>query len=64
MRNRFPIGLGTALAAGCLLLAAGSALAAAPQRPYRNFSVAIYIPVFSTRQLADPKVLRQQFERI
>src|SRR6185437_11037242 len=33
-------------------------------RPYKNFSVAIYIPVFSTRQLADPKVLRQQFERV
>ncbi|MGH8170473.1 MAG: hypothetical protein ACRETJ_08065, partial [Steroidobacteraceae bacterium] len=36
----------------------------APQRPFRHFSVAIYIPVASTRQLADPKVLQQQFDRI
>ena len=53
------------LAAAALTFAAGASVAApAPQRPYRNFSVAIYIPVFSTRQLADPKVLRQQFDRI
>jgi len=57
-------GLSVAIAAGCLLLAAGAALAAPQQRPYRNFGVAIYIPVFSTRQLADPKVLQQQYERI
>ncbi len=51
--------------AAALTLAAGASVAApAPQRPYRNFSVAIYIPVFSTRQLADPQVLRQQFDRI
>ncbi|HJS92579.1 MAG TPA: hypothetical protein VJ738_21605 [Steroidobacteraceae bacterium] len=48
----------------CLMLAAGSAFAAQPQRPFHNFSVAIYIPVQSTRELADPKVLQQQFERI
>jgi hypothetical protein len=64
MRKRFFPGLGCAMAAACGLLAAGPALAAPAQRPYRNFSVAIYIPVFSTRQLADPKVLRRQFERI
>ncbi len=52
------------IAAACLAIGAGSALAATPQRPYQNFSVAIYIPVESTRQLADPKVLQQQFERI
>ena len=53
-----------ALAAACLLLASGAAQAATAQRPYKNFSVAIYIPVFSTNQLADPKVLQQQFDRI
>ena len=57
-------GLRVAIAAGCLLLAAGAALAAPQQRTYKNFGVAIYIPVFSTRQLADPKVLQQQYERI
>src|SRR6185437_2035656 len=41
-----------------------AAVVATPQKPYRNFSVAIYIPVFSTNQLADPKVLQQQFDRI
>jgi hypothetical protein len=75
MRMTAFVSVGRTLAA-CLMLAAGSALAAgtgsaagsasaaAPQRPYRNFSVAIYIPVSSTRQLADPKVLQQQFERV
>src|SRR6185437_7687254 len=53
-----------ALAAACLLLASSAAQAATAQRPYKNFSVAIYIPVFSTNQLADPKVLQQQFDRI
>lgn len=38
--------------------------AAPPPRPFRNFSVAVYIPVASTRELADPQVLRRQFERI
>ncbi|HEV7138664.1 MAG TPA: hypothetical protein VGN43_18655 [Steroidobacteraceae bacterium] len=55
----------TALAAAALTLIAGASTAApAPQRPFHNFGVAIYIPVASTRQLADPKVLQQQFERI
>jgi hypothetical protein len=40
------------------------AAGAQPQKPFHDFSVAIYIPVFSTRQLADPKVLQQQFDRI
>lgn len=63
-----------AMAAATFLLASAAALvsaaalaappAAPPQRPYKSFSVAIYIPVASTRQLADPKVLQQQFERI
>jgi hypothetical protein len=53
-----------AIAVAALALAAGAALAAPQQRPYRNFSVAVYIPVASTNQLADPKVLQQQFERI
>lgn len=44
--------------------AASTAPAAPVQRPFRNFGVAIYIPVASTRQLADPQVLRQQFARI
>jgi hypothetical protein len=49
-----------------LTVPSGAARAAPPpsQRPYRNFGVAIYIPVQSTRELADPKVLEQQFERI
>jgi hypothetical protein len=70
MRMRSFVGVGCAIATACLIFAAGGAVAAdsgvaaAPQRPYRNFSVAIYIPVFSTRQLADPKVLQQQFERV
>ncbi len=54
-----------ALAAASLALAVNAAPAApAPQRPYQNFGVALYIPVASTRELADPKVLQQQFERI
>ncbi len=57
-------GLRGLIAAAGLMLAAGPAPAAPAQRPYRNFSVAVYIPVTSTRQLADPKVLQQQFERI
>ena len=53
------------LAAAALTLTAGASVAApAPQRAFHNFSVAIYIPVASTRQLADPKVLQQQFDRI
>src|SRR5690348_4068454 len=53
------------LAAAALTLTAAASIAApAQQRPFHNFSVAIYIPVASTRQLADPKVLQQQFERI
>jgi len=72
MRKSFFAGVGRAIAAACLLLPAASALAAdtgpapavAPQRPYHNFSVAVYIPVSCTRQLADPKVLQQQFQRI
>ncbi|MGA7538387.1 MAG: hypothetical protein WBW93_06430 [Steroidobacteraceae bacterium] len=63
MRKGFCVGICRAVGAACLLLA-GSALAAPPQRPYQNFGVAIYIPVASTRELADPKVLKQQFERI
>jgi hypothetical protein len=47
-----------------MMLAVGPALAAPQQQPYRNFSVAIYIPVYSTNQLADPQVLQQQFARI
>ncbi len=62
MGKRFA--LRSIITVACLTLAAGAALAAPPQRPYKNFSVAVYIPVESTRQLADPKVLRQQFERI
>jgi len=53
-----------AVAATALALAATMARAAPAQHPYRNFGVAIYIPVASTNQLADPKVLQQQFERI
>ena len=34
------------------------------QRPFRNFSVAVYIPVQATRRIADPATLRRQFERI
>jgi hypothetical protein len=52
------------VAAAAVALAADMACAAPAQQPYRNFSVAIYIPVASTRQLADPKVLQQQFERV
>ncbi|HEY1892725.1 MAG TPA: hypothetical protein VGG63_20190 [Steroidobacteraceae bacterium] len=59
-----PLALCRAIAAAGFMLAAGAALAAPQQRPYRNFSVAIYVPVFSTNQLADPKVLQQQFDRI
>ncbi|MGH8181568.1 MAG: hypothetical protein ACRETR_11405, partial [Steroidobacteraceae bacterium] len=62
--KRFLTGLSAAMAAACLLLPGHAALAATPQKPYKNFSVAIYIPVFSTNQLADPKVLQQQFDRI
>ncbi len=58
------VGLRGLIAAAGLMLAAGPAPAAPAQRPYQNFSVAVYIPVTSTRQLADPKVLQQQFERI
>ena len=64
MLKKSPTGLSAAIAAACLLLAANFASGAQAQRPYGNFSVAIYIPVFSTRQLADPKVLQQQFDRI
>ncbi|HVS76736.1 MAG TPA: hypothetical protein VHE11_07360 [Steroidobacteraceae bacterium] len=64
MRGILTVGLCRAAAAAFLMLAGNVALAAPPQRPYHNFSVAIYIPVASTRQLADPKVLEQQFERI
>jgi hypothetical protein len=62
-RSSFPAICG-AIAAACLMLAVGPARAAAAPRPYRNFKVAVYIPVSSTRQLADPTVLRQQFARI
>ena len=67
MRNGSLATIGCALAAACLLAggaAAAPAPAAPPQRPFHNFSVAIYIPVASTRELADPQVLRRQFERI
>ncbi len=53
-----------AVAATAAALGATLARAAPAQHPYRNFSVAIYIPVASTRQLADPKVLQQQFDRV
>jgi hypothetical protein len=63
------------LAGACLALAvtaapavpapaAPAAVASEAQRPFHNFGVAIYIPVASTRQLADPQQLRRQFERI
>ncbi len=56
------------LAFTCLILGFGASVAssatAPAQRPYRNFSVAIYIPVYATRQLADPATLRRQFERV
>jgi hypothetical protein len=64
MLSKSRVGLCVALAAACLTLTGNFASGAQPQRPYKNFSVAIYIPVYSTRQLADPKVLQQQFERI
>lgn len=64
MLRRFLVRSCGAIAAGCLLLTAGAAFAGPQQRPFKNFSVAIYIPVFSTRQLADPKVRQQQFDRI
>ncbi len=64
MLKRSGSGLCGAIAAMGLLVAGNVALGAQPQRPYKSFSVAIYIPVFSTRQLADPKVLQQQFDRI
>jgi hypothetical protein len=57
------LGISAAIAVACLTLAHPAPAAQAP-RPYRNFSVAVYIPVESTRQLADPTVLRQQFTRI
>ncbi len=50
------------------LMLAGTAAARQPaapaQRPFRNFSVAVYIPVTSTRELANPRTLRRQFRRI
>ena len=55
------------LAALTGLLCIGASLsppAGAAQRPYRNFSVAVYIPVTSTRQLANPQTLHRQFARI
>ena len=59
---------GILLVVFCALCAAGlRPAAAAPvqaRRPFKNFSVAVYIPVRSTRQLANPKTLRQQFQRI
>jgi len=64
MRKLSPAGVCSAIAAACMVLAGNVAIAAPQQRPYKNFSVAIYIPVASTRQLADPKALQQQFERI
>ena len=64
MRQYFPARIFSALAAAALMLAGNATLAATQQRPYRNFDVAIYIPVNSTRELADPQVLEQQFERI
>ena len=53
-----------AIAAASLAFTTVTALAAPAQHPYKNFGVAIYIPVASTRQLADPQVLEQQFDRI
>ena len=53
-----------AFAAACLMAVGNVAVGAQPQQPFHNFSVAIYIPVFSTRQLSDPKILEQQFDRI
>jgi hypothetical protein len=64
MALRFSVFSRCVIAAACVMLAAGSALAAPPQRPFSNFSVAVYIPVESTRQLADPAVLERQFARI
>jgi hypothetical protein len=64
MGSRFSVLSRGIVTAVSLMLAAGAALAAQPQRPFKNFSVAVYIPVESTRQLADPQVLRQQFKRI
>jgi hypothetical protein len=67
MNSKLAANILGAIAAASLTLAAGVALAApaAPaQHPYRNFSVAVYIPVASTLQLSDPKVLEQQFDRI
>ena len=59
---------GILLAVFCALCAAGlrpaAAAAVKTRRPFKNFSVAVYIPVRSTRQLANPKTLRRQFQRI
>jgi hypothetical protein len=57
---------GAAVALVLAGLAATVALAAppVPQRPFRHFGVAIYIPVAATRELADPQQLQRQFERI
>ena len=56
---------GILLAVCCVFSAAAVRPAwAVAQRPYKNFSVAVYIPVTSTRELANPSTLRSQFQRI
>src|ERR1700736_3531579 len=44
-------------------LCATSAVAAA-EGAYHNFKVAIYIPVGTTRELANPRTLNEQYSRI
>ena len=45
------------------LFAAGASAQPAPGK-YKNFRAAIYVVVSTTKQLADPKVFEQQYDRI
>ncbi len=64
MRNNRAAALVAAVCCTLGFAAARARPAGAAERPYRNFSVAVYIPVTSTRALANPQTLRRQFQRI
>jgi hypothetical protein len=52
------------LTAVLIALASGPSAPAAIHGAYRNFTAAIYIPVFATRALTDPQALERQYSRI
>jgi len=62
--NRCLGAFGCALLLACLLPTSDAGAGAAPAQHYRNFRVAVYVTVSSTRKLADPATREREFERV